>query len=79
MFLPNKKTDQALNQEFTLKNSIDKPTLLLIRIACILNILFFTGILVGIPFLLFFLKSQYINFSLGLKDLLKYSLENYLY
>ena len=79
MFSSNKKIEQDNNdKEFNQKSTIDKFTVWLIRITCILLIIFFTGILVGLPILLSLIKTQYLNFSLGLKDLLKTSLD-YLY
>ncbi len=78
MFSSNKEQELDINQNIVQRNNIDKLTLWLIRLACIFIIIFFSGILLAIPILLSLLKSQYINFSLSLKDFIRSLLEIYL-
>ena len=78
MFSSNQKTELDPNQQFSKGNSIDKLTLWLIRLACVLIIIFFSIILLGVPILLTLVKTQYTNFLLGMKDLIKSYLEIYL-
>ena len=77
MFSSNKKNELDLNQNSSQKFVLDKLTLWLLRLACILIIVFFSGILLGVPILLSLIKTQYLNFSLGLKDSIKSLLELY--
>ena len=78
MFSSNKEQELDINQNIVQRNNIDKLTLWLIRLACIFIIIFFSGILLAIPILISLLKSQYINFSLSLKDFIRSLLEIYL-
>ena len=78
MFSSNKKNELDLNQNSSQKFILDKLTLWLLRLACILIIIFFSGILLGVPILLSLIKTQYLNFSLGLKDSIKSLLDLYL-
>ncbi len=78
MFSSNNSKGLDVSEDSSQVTSIDKLTLWLIRLACIFIILFFSGILLGVPLLLSLLKTQYINFSLGIKELIKSSLEIYL-
>ena len=57
---------------------IDPFTKWLIRIACILIILFFSGIIVGIPILISFGKSQLDNSLLSFREVLKTFIEAFL-
>ena len=58
---------------------IDPFTKWLIRIACILVILFFSGIILGIPIIISFGKSQLDNSLLSFKEILKTIIETFLY
>ena len=78
MFSSNKKNELDLNQNSSQKFVLDKLTLWLLRLACLLIIIFFSGILLGVPILLSLIKTQYLNFSLGLKDSIKSLLDLYL-
>ena len=78
MFSSNQKTEPDSSQQFYKGNSIDKITLWLIRLACVFIIIFFSVILLGVPILLTIAKTQYTNFLLGIKDLIKSYLEIYL-
>ena len=60
-------------------NIIDPFTKWLIRIACILIIIFFSGIILGIPIIISFGKSQLDNSLLSFKDVLKTFIETFLY
>ena len=77
MFTSSK--DKDLNQNAnSQKDVLDPITIWLIRIACIFIIIVFTGILIGIPFILTLVKGQIDSISLGLKEILKSYLDNYL-
>ena len=78
MFSSNKTVELNGNQNVPENTNLDKFTIWLIRLACILLIIFFSGLLLAVPILISLLKSQYINFSVGLKDLIKSFLEIYL-
>ena len=54
---------------------LDPLTKWLIRITCLVIILFFSGILLGIPVIISFAKSQLNNSILNFKDILKTLLE----
>ena len=54
----------------------DPLTIWLLRIACLLIIIFFSGLLVSIPILITFVKSQLNNSILNLKEILKSLIEN---
>tara|TARA_Y100001978_G_scaffold150936_1_gene136037 strand:+ start:721 stop:960 length:240 start_codon:yes stop_codon:yes gene_type:complete len=58
---------------------IDPLTKWLIRIACIFIIIFFTGIILGIPIIISFGKSQLDNSIFSLKEILKTLLATFLY
>ena len=58
---------------------IDPITKWLIRVACLLIILFFSGIILGIPIIISFGKSQLDNSLLSLKEVLKTFIETFLY
>ena len=78
MFSSNKNSEFEMNQEISKEINLDKLTLWLIRLACIFIIIFFSAILLAVPILLSLIKTQYINFSLGIKDLIKSFIEIYL-
>ena len=78
MFSLNEKTKIDVNENSSNKVVIDKLTLWLIRLACIFIIIFFSGIIFGVPILLSIAKTQYTNFSMGIRELLKSSLDIYL-
>ena len=56
---------------------IDPFTKWLIRIACIFIILFFSGVILGIPIIISFGKSQLDNSLMSFKDILKSIIETY--
>ena len=60
------------------QNSIDPLTLWLIRISSIIIIIFFTGIIIGLPLIVILTKSQLQNITLNLKETLKAFIEIYL-
>ena len=78
MFSSNKTTELEGYQNVLQNVNLDKLTLWLIRLACIFLIIFFAGLLLAVPILISLLKSQYVNFSIGLKDLIKSFLEVYI-
>ena len=57
---------------------IDPLTKWLIRIACIFIIIFFTGIILGIPIIISFGKSQLDNSLFSFKEVLKTFIETFL-
>tara|TARA_Y100000589_G_scaffold176225_1_gene167161 strand:+ start:198 stop:437 length:240 start_codon:yes stop_codon:yes gene_type:complete len=60
-------------------NIIDPFTKWLIRIACILIIIFFSGIILGIPIIISLGKSLIDNSLLSFKEALKTFIETFLY
>tara|TARA_Y100001970_G_C14256197_1_gene875585 strand:- start:1243 stop:1482 length:240 start_codon:yes stop_codon:yes gene_type:complete len=78
MFSLNEKKEIDLSKNSSEELSIDKLTLWLIRLACIFIIIFFSGIILGLPILISLAKSQYTSFSIGIRELLKSTLEIYL-
>ena len=78
MFLSNETAETEVNQSIPEGSNLDKFTLWLIRFACIFIIIFFSGLFLAIPILISLLKTQYINISIGLKDVIKSFLELYL-
>ena len=60
------------------QNLIDPLTIWLIRISSILIIIFFTGIIIGLPLIIALTKSQLQNIILNSKDALKTFIEIYL-
>ena len=60
------------------KNRIDPLTIWLIRISSILIIIFFTGIIIGLPLIIGLTKSQLENIILNSKESLKALIEIYL-
>ena len=71
----NVKSSETISQNLV---NLDPFTNWLIRIACIIIILVFSFILLGIPFLLSFSKSQFNNLIFNSKDLLRNFIELYL-
>tara|TARA_B100000900_G_C20600444_1_gene725301 strand:- start:886 stop:1116 length:231 start_codon:yes stop_codon:yes gene_type:complete len=70
MFSSSQKKDSQINQ-LENKLTFDPLTLWLIRIACFMIIIIFSGILLGLPILISFGKSQ-LNYSLmSIKEVLK--------
>ena len=61
---------KAVNNEI-----LDPLTKFLIRVACLVIILFFSGILLGVPVIISLAKSQLNNSILNIKDILKTILE----
>ncbi len=75
MFVSN----QAKNSGITLKNKeeiIDPLTIWLIRIACLLIILVFSGLLLGLPVAILFSKSLLNETVLNAKEVLKNLIES---
>ena len=76
MFTPNSKELEIETNKN--QNLIDPLTKWLIRISSILIIIFFTGIIIGLPLIIALTKSQLQNIILNSKDSLKAFLEIYL-
>ena len=76
MFSSNQIKESELTNLDNIK-VIDPFTKWLIRIACILLILFFSGMLLGIPIIISFAKSQLDNSLLSFKEVLKTFIETY--
>ena len=74
MFSSNQNKDSEIINLGNIK-TIDPFTKWLIRIACIFIIIFFSGIIVGIPILISFGKSQLDNSFLTFKEVLKTFIE----
>ena len=75
MFTPNNTEEKEIE---TNQNLIDPLTIWLIRISSILIIIFFTGIIIGLPLIIALTKSQLQNIILNSKDSLKAFIEIYL-
>ena len=77
MFTPNNTEEKGIetNKNQTL---IDPLTIWLIRISSILIIIFFTGIIIGLPLIIAITKSQLENIILSSKESLKAFVEIYL-
>ena len=77
MFTPNNTKEIEIKAN---KNQflIDPLTIWLIRISSVLIIIFFTGIIIGLPLLIAITKSQLQNIILNSKDSLKAFIEIYL-
>ena len=65
------KSKEPIIVDSTNQKIIDGYTIWLIRIACLLIIVFFSGILFGIPILISFGKSQLNNSLLNFKEAIK--------
>ena len=70
MFSSNQSKENEITYLDNIK-LIDPLTKWLIRIACIFIIIFFTGIILGIPIIISFGKSQLDNSIFSLKEILK--------
>ena len=70
MFTPNKTKETEIETNKT-QNLIDPLTIWLIRISSILIIIFFTGVIIGLPLIIGLTKSQLQNIILNSKDALK--------
>ena len=77
MFTSNKSKELEIETNIN-QNQIDPLTIWLIRISSILIILFFTGIIIGLPLLIALTKSQLQNIILNSKESLKAFIEIYL-
>jgi len=77
MFNSNNSKELEIKSNIN-QNSIDPLTLWLIRISSILIIIFFTGIIIGLPLIIALTKSQLQNIILNSKESLKAFLEIYL-
>ena len=77
MFNSNNSKELEIKSNYN-QNSIDPLTLWLIRISSILIIIFFTGIIIGLPLIIALTKSQLQNIILNSKDSLKAFIEIYL-
>ena len=78
MFSSNQSKESEINNLDNIK-IIDPFTKWLIRIACIFIILFFSGVFLGIPFIISFGKSQLDNSLISFKEVLKTIIETFLY
>tara|TARA_Y100000589_G_scaffold250446_1_gene238555 strand:+ start:83 stop:319 length:237 start_codon:yes stop_codon:yes gene_type:complete len=77
MFTSNNSKNQEIEENIN-RESIDPLTIWLLRISSILIIIFFTGIIIGLPLIIAFTKSQFQNIILNSKESLKALLEIYL-
>ena len=77
MFTSNNSKDLGKETNIN-QNSIDPSTLWLLRISSILIIIFFTGIIIGIPLIIALTKSQLQNIIINSKESLKALIEIYL-
>ena len=77
MFTPNNTEEKEIETNKN-QNLIDPLTIWLIRISSILIIIFFTGLIIGLPLIIALTKSQLQNIILNLKDSLKAFIEIYL-
>ena len=77
MFTPNNTEEKEIETSKN-QNLIDPLTIWLIRISSILIIIFFTGIIIGLPLIIALTKSQLQNIILNSKDSLKSFIEIYL-
>ena len=77
MFNPNNAKELEIETNNN-QNLVDPLTIWLIRISSILIIIFFTGIIIGLPLIIALTKSQLQNIILNSKDSLKAFIEIYL-
>ena len=75
MFASNQKKDLEITTSLDNQRIIDPFTIWLIRIACILTILFFIGVFIGLPVALTFGKSQIDSLFLNSKAFIKNFIE----
>ena len=78
MFSTNQSNESEITKLDDIK-LIDPITKWLIRIACIFIIVFFSGVILGIPIIISFGKSQLDNSLLSFKEVLKTFVETFLY
>ena len=76
MFSSNQSKESEITNLDKIK-IIDPLTKWLIRIACLFIIIFFSGILLGIPIIISFVKSQLDNSLLSFKEVLKTFIETF--
>ena len=77
MFSSNNSKDLEIKTNIN-HNSIDHLTMWLLRISSILIIIFFTGIIIGVPLIIALTKSQLQNIIMDSKESLKALIEVYL-
>ena len=77
MFTPNNSKELEIETNIN-QNLIDPLTIWLIRISSILIIIFFTGILIGIPLIIAITKSELQDIIVNSKESLKAFIEIYL-
>ena len=77
MFSSNQSNESEITNLDDIK-LIDPLTKWLIRIACIFIIVFFSGVILGIPILISFGKSQLDNSLLSIREILKTLIESFL-
>jgi len=77
MFTSNNSKELEIEKNIN-KNSIDPLTMWLLRISSMLIIIFFTGIIIGLPLIIALTKSQLQNIILNSKESLKAFIEIYL-
>ena len=77
MFTQNNTEEKEIKTNQN-QNLIDPLTIWLIRISSILIIIFFTGIIIGLPLIIGLTKSQLENIILNSKESLKALIEIYL-
>ena len=70
MFTPNNTEEKEIETNKN-QNLIDPLTIWLIRISSVLIIIFFTGVIIGLPLIIALAKSQLQNIILNSKDSLK--------
>ena len=77
MFTPNNTEEKEIETNKN-QNLIDPLTIWLIRISSILIIIFFIGVIIGLPLIIGLTKSQLENIILNSKESLKALIEIYL-
>tara|TARA_Y100000589_G_scaffold55799_1_gene46232 strand:- start:1484 stop:1720 length:237 start_codon:yes stop_codon:yes gene_type:complete len=77
MFTSNNSKDPEIEKNIN-NNFIDPFTIWLLRISSILIIIFFTGIIIGLPLIIALTKSQLQNIILSSKESLKALVDIYL-
>ena len=77
MFSSNQSKESEITNLDNVK-IIDPLTKWLIRLACIFIILFFSGIILGVPIIISFGKSQLDNYLFSFKEVLKTFIETFL-
>tara|TARA_Y100001978_G_scaffold191023_1_gene194747 strand:- start:690 stop:926 length:237 start_codon:yes stop_codon:yes gene_type:complete len=78
MFSSNQSKESTITNLDSIK-IIDPLTKWLIRIACVFIIIFFSGIIIGIPVIISFGKSQLDNSLLSFKEVLRNLIETSFY